>query len=90
MMKRLLVLCVVGMIGTASLGASGPYLMGECRGDLTPRDLADITALTAPHGTMWLLDVRENWFLKSPNLQARAYLAPDTMNRPGISGDAFN
>lgn len=77
-MKRLLVLCVAGTIASASSGAPGPFLIGESSRDLTPRDLADITALTAPHGTIWLLDVQEDWFLKGPNLEARAYLAPDT------------
>ena len=77
-MKRLLVLCFAAMIASASLGASGPYLIGDRAGDLTPQDLADIDALMAPHGTMWLLDVQQNWFLEGPNLQARAYLTPDT------------
>ena len=76
-MKRLLTLLLTNAIVTMTMGSTAPYVIGERTDELTPGDLAEVLALTSPQGSVWLLDVQENWFLKGPNLQARVYLAPD-------------
>ena len=77
-MKHLLILALCGALAVVPTAASSPYVIGEQARDLSRGDLADIIAATAPHGSVWLMDVYDIMFLKPPNLQVIAYLSPET------------